>query len=160
MPILLPIGFFLLLDLISIFVLGQLIGAWVLLVIVIAAFIGINLVRRQGLDAFRKAQAKMTSGEFASDDLRRGAAIMLAGVLLLMPGILTDILAIFCLLPVSRSALLARFVKGNEHVQRYRPGRHQRGETFDQTTSSTREERSDGETLEGDYIEHRDDRRQ
>lgn len=155
MPLLLPIGFFLLLDLISIFVLGQLIGAWVLLVIVLAAAFGIHLIRREGVGAFREAQARMADGETASTELRRGAALMLAGVLLVMPGILTDIMALFCLVPASRGALLSRFLRGEARVRRYRPGRHHAGETF------TREETDNsrqGSTLEGEFIEHEDER--
>lgn len=156
MPLLLPIGFFLLLDLISIFVLGQLIGAWVLLVIVLAAAFGIHLIRREGVGAFRDAQARMAGGEAASGEIRRGAALMLAGVLLVIPGILTDIMALFCLIPASRGALLSRFLRGDERVRRYRPGRHHPGETFTQTDS---DEKRDGHPLEGEVIEHEDKRK-
>ena len=160
MPLLLPIGFFLLLDLISIFVLGKLIGAWVLLVIVLAAAFGIHLIRREGMDSFREAQQKMATGGEASAELKRGAALIMAGVLLIMPGILTDALAMFCLMPFSRSALLGRFMRSKVNVHRYHPERDRRGDTYTQPGRDTSADQpSQPHVIEGEIVDSEKDRR-
>ncbi|WP_445619475.1 FxsA family protein [Kushneria sp. Sum13] len=160
MPLLLPIGFFLLLDLISIFVLGKLIGAWVLLVIVLAAAFGIHLIRREGVDSFRQAQQKMATGGEASAELKRGAALIMAGVLLVMPGILTDAIAVFCLMPFSRSALLGRFMRSNVNVHRYHPDRDRQGDTYTQPERDTSANSSSNpRVIEGEIVDSEKDHR-
>lgn len=155
MPLLLPIGFFLLLDLISIFVLGKLIGAWVLLVIVLAAALGMHLIRREGLDSFRQAQQKMATGGVASLELKRGAAMIMAGALLIMPGILTDVIALFCLMPFSRTAILGRFMRSNINVHRYYPNHDKSGDTYTQTGGDTSTDRSSQtRVIEGEIVDN------
>lgn len=155
MPLLLPIGFFLLLDLISIFVLGKLIGAWVLLVIVLAAALGMHLIRREGLDSFRQAQQKMATGGVASLELKRGAAMIMAGALLIMPGILTDVIALFCLMPFSRTAILGRFMRSNINVHRYYPNHDKSGDTYTQTGGDTSTDRSfQTRVIEGEIVDN------
>ncbi|MFC0337004.1 UPF0716 protein FxsA [Kushneria avicenniae] len=155
MPLLLPIGFFLLLDLISIFVLGKLIGAWVLLVIVLAAALGMHLIRREGLDSFRQAQQKMATGGVASLELKRGAGMIMAGVLLIMPGILTDVIALFCLMPFSRTAILGRFMRSNINVHRYHPNHDKSGDTYTQTGSDTStDQSSQTRVIEGEIVDN------
>ncbi|HEU5484641.1 MAG TPA: FxsA family protein [Microlunatus sp.] len=82
---------------------GQLIGAWWTLAILVAeALVGFWLMRREGArarkalnDAF--ASGKTPAGEFADTGL-----ILVGGVLLIVPGFLTDVFGLVFLLPFTR----------------------------------------------------------
>jgi UPF0716 protein FxsA len=90
---------------------GGAIGAWsTVTLVVLMAFIGIMLVRRQGIATFRRAQAALRRDELPALELLEGAALLLSGALLLIPGFFTDAVALLLLWPVSRKLLLARLM--------------------------------------------------
>jgi UPF0716 protein FxsA len=71
------------------------------------ALLGAFLARRQGLQVLRKMQAEMAAGRPPAGQLLDGVLILLAGALLIFPGVLTDVLGFFCLLPAGRNFLKA-----------------------------------------------------
>jgi len=73
---------------------------------VATALAGTLLVRRQGRAAFDRLQADLHRGADPGAALAQGAAILVAGVLLLTPGFFTDALGLALLLPPSRAWLL------------------------------------------------------
>lgn len=100
-------GLFLLLPLVEIagFVLvGDAIGLWPTLALVVGAFLaGGLLLRLQGLSTWRQVQQSLNRGEQPLEPLFHGFCIMLAGILLAIPGFFTDILALLLLVgPVRR----------------------------------------------------------
>ncbi|AXC48900.1 FxsA family protein [Paracoccus suum] len=86
---------------------GGLIGLWPTLAIVIgSAFLGSWLLRRQGARAMTDVQRALGEMRDPSAPLAHGALTMLAGVLLILPGFLTDTLGLLLLIPLVRTAMM------------------------------------------------------
>ena len=85
---------------------GENIGAWPTAgLVVVMAVAGIILVRVQGFTVINRARAAMEAGEFPTTALLDGLFVMIAGVLLIVPGFLTDILGILLFIPPLRRGL-------------------------------------------------------
>jgi len=83
--------------------LGQAIGAWWTILILIAdGILGSVLVKREGGRAWRALQDALTSQRMPATELADGALILIGGTLLLTPGFLSDIVGLFCILPFTR----------------------------------------------------------
>ncbi|SMC89278.1 FxsA family protein [Rhizobium sp. RU36D] len=82
---------------------GRLIGVLpVLLLTVAGVFLGIVLLRMQGAETLRKLAAESRAGRDASRPLVHAALIVVAAILLIIPGFLTDILGLLLFLPPVR----------------------------------------------------------
>lgn len=91
---------------------GSLIGVLPTLAIVIStAFIGINVLKRQGFSTLNRAQRRMQSGQLPAQELVEGFMLAIGGALLLTPGFITDVLGFTLLLPWSRQALARYLIK-------------------------------------------------
>ncbi|PXF29801.1 hypothetical protein WH50_18875 [Pokkaliibacter plantistimulans] len=116
---------------------GQTIGVLSTLLLVIGtALLGSYILRKQGAAALWRAQEKMRRGELPAKEMVEGLFIGLGGVLLLTPGVMTDVMGLLCLLPATRAAAIrwaARHIKVAGAGQGYSPfgGFDQRG--FDET---------------------------
>ena len=75
--------------------------------LLLTGLLGAFLSHRQGLAVVRKVQSEMAAGRAPAGQLVDGALILLAGVLLIVPGVLTDALGFFCLLPAGRTIVKA-----------------------------------------------------
>src|SRR5690606_8901148 len=69
------------------------------------AALGVSILRQQSANTLRRAQARMHGGELPARELFEGLLISIGGVLLLTPGLITDLFALFLLFPFSRRAL-------------------------------------------------------
>jgi len=76
---------------------------------VVTAVIGAYLVRLQGFGVLMKAQAALARNELPVDQLAHGAFILIAGVLLMTPGYVTDAMGFIFLVPTARM-LIAHWV--------------------------------------------------
>ena len=88
--------------------------------------LGAWLAKQQGLSTLRKIQTAMAEGRIPGRELVDGAMILVAGALLLTPGILTDIFGFSLLVPPCR-ALYRRLLKHvpmnvNFHVRGHQQG--------------------------------------
>lgn len=82
---------------------GQTIGAWwTVLLLVADGFLGSFLVKREGGRAWKALQAALREHRMPARELADGALILIGGTLLLTPGFLTDVLGLFCVLPLTR----------------------------------------------------------
>jgi UPF0716 protein FxsA len=99
---------------ITLFVLvGGQIGVLLTLAVLIAiGVVGMALVRFQGAMAVRDLMSTARSGGNASTELARAGVIALAGLLLVIPGFFTDVVAVALLVPPVRRAVGARFARG------------------------------------------------
>lgn len=85
---------------------GHLIGVWFTLVlVVIAGAVGVWLAKRQGLDIWRKAQEQMSYGSVPGNEIIDGMCILIGGVFLVIPGLISDFIAMIFLLPFTRKWL-------------------------------------------------------
>jgi len=102
--------FFVIVPIIEISVLmhvGEWLGAWPTIAIVIfTAWLGAKNVRQQGIATLNSVQTKMAQGEMPSDEIVAGVMLLVAGVLLVTPGFVTDIFGLSLLVPAVRQALI------------------------------------------------------
>lgn len=102
------LGLFVLLPLVELAILiqvGQWIGlGWTLALVVATGFLGATLARRQGLRAWIAIQAELRNGRLPAGELTDGLLILIGGIVLLTPGILTDLAGFSLLLPTTRNA--------------------------------------------------------
>jgi UPF0716 protein FxsA len=95
---------------------GQLIGLWPTLALLLAdALLGSLLLRHQGRGAWRRFNAALAERRFPGKEVADGVLIVIGGTLLLTPGFLTDIAGLLLLIPPTRAVarrLLRRFTVG------------------------------------------------
>ncbi len=105
--ILLPI-----LEMVVLIKVGSIIGAWnAVALVILSVFIGIEVIRRQGFKTTLRARQKMAAGELPAMEMLENLAIALGGLLMLIPGFITDFLGIFLLIPPVRRLLVRRWLK-------------------------------------------------
>jgi UPF0716 protein FxsA len=75
-----------------------------LALIVTTGVVGAWLARGQGLRVVRQIQSEVAKGRLPAGSLVDGMMILVAGALLVTPGILTDSFGFLCLIPAFRSA--------------------------------------------------------
>ena len=85
-----------------------------LLLIVATGVLGASLAGRQGVGVVRKIQTEMASGHLPGDAIFDGLLILIAGIVLMTPGILTDIAGFLCLIPATRRAIKAIIIRRME----------------------------------------------
>jgi UPF0716 protein FxsA len=102
--------FFVIVPIIEITVLmhvGQWLGAWpTIAIVILSAWLGAKYVRQQGLATLQSVQVKMAQGEMPSGEIITGVMLLIAGVLLVTPGFVTDIFGLSLLVPAMRSGLI------------------------------------------------------
>ena len=86
---------------ISIFIqVAHVLGVLLTLLLVIAtSFIGMSLVRNQGFKNLMLMQQKMQAGESPAAEMIKSVSLIIAGLLLIIPGFFTDFLGLLLLLP-------------------------------------------------------------
>lgn len=84
---------------------GQIGIAPTLLMILVTAIIGSILLRVQGLSLVREIQQSVAEGQVPGRALGNGAMIVVAGILLLTPGFVTDSIGFLLFVPPVRSAI-------------------------------------------------------
>ncbi len=80
-----------------------------MIVIILTAAIGTQLVRQQGMIVLRRAQESMNAGRLPANEMVDGVLILAAGLLLLTPGFFTDAVGFLLLIPPTR-AIMRRYV--------------------------------------------------
>jgi UPF0716 protein FxsA len=83
------------------FAVGQKVGILMILAMLIfSAFIGAGLLRYQGHSVLTNVRKKIAEGQLPAQEMLRGILVALAGFLFIVPGFLTDILALICLVVI------------------------------------------------------------
>jgi UPF0716 protein FxsA len=91
---------------------GDMIGGWNTVgLIIVTAFVGAYLVRQEGLSTLQKAQQKMANNEVPGKEMMEGLMLVIAGVLLVTPGFITDIIGFLFVLPFSRQLMAGQLAK-------------------------------------------------
>ena len=79
-----------------------------ILLVILSAILGSWVMRRQGLAAMADLQQAVTELRDPAAPLAHGALVMLAGMLLVLPGFFTDAIGLALLMPAVRQLLIAR----------------------------------------------------
>lgn len=136
---------------------GQILGFWKLVVLVIAtALLGSAVIKRTGFAVLTKARQELDSGGRGFNPLLDGLLQITAGLLLIFPGLISDVLGLTLLIPAVRSALITHvlprffavttFTTHDEHFE-HRDQAHSPSagsQKFDGAMD-------DGVTIEGEY---------
>jgi UPF0716 protein FxsA len=88
------------------------IGGWnTFAIVLITAFFGAYFVRREGANTLRDVQLKMAQGQMPGKELSEGLLLLIAGVLLVTPGFITDVVGLLFTIPITRTPIAAALVK-------------------------------------------------
>ena len=116
---LLLVALFVVVPLVELFLIiqvGQVIGAWWTIAILLAdSILGSLILRSQGRAAWRRFNAVMGEGRVPHREILDGVMIILGGALLLTPGFLTDVFGLLLLAPPSRAAIRRVLVRLLSH---------------------------------------------
>lgn len=86
---------------------GGLIGLWPTLgLVVLSAVLGAAVMRSQGLRALARLQASLEQGSDPVGPVAHAALILVAGILLLIPGFFTDVVGLLLLIAPVRAQLI------------------------------------------------------
>ena len=90
---------------------SDVIGGWnTIALVIITAFLGARLVRQQGSEALRNVQLQLAQGQMPAQELLTGLCVIIAGVLLLTPGIATDLFGFLLLTPIFRKVMASKIL--------------------------------------------------
>lgn len=94
-------------------------------VLVLEAILGAWLTRREGARAWRALEGAFRGGRLPTGELADAALVLVGGVLLILPGFVTDVLGLFFLIPFTRPLarqVVAFFVARRLHRAGVVPG--------------------------------------
>ncbi|MDA9101322.1 membrane protein FxsA [Omnitrophica bacterium] len=102
-----------------------------ILIVIFTGVLGAYLARTQGLMILTKISRELNQGQMPSDALFDGLMILAGGILLLTPGLITDSMGFFLLIPQGRN-LIKRLIQKKIEEQ-FRSGRTIHIRYFDRT---------------------------
>ena len=106
---------YLVIEIVALVALGSTIGVgWTALILVAGSVLGLWLARREGVRAAQAIAAALTSRQVAHVELTDGLLVAAGGVLLFVPGLVTDLAGLLLLLPPTRSLVRRRLVRAAE----------------------------------------------
>lgn len=81
---------------------------WTILLVLATGVIGAWLARREGVKAWRRVHENVSQGAEPTDAMLDGLMILIAGALLVTPGVLTDVVGFLFLIPPCRAVVKRR----------------------------------------------------
>ena len=85
---------------------GGQIGAFnTILIILLTAVVGIYFVRLQGLNTLRSGVTQLYRNQIPIYEMMSGAALVMAALLLIIPGFATDVIGFLLILPFTRNLI-------------------------------------------------------
>lgn len=135
-----------LIELMLLIEVGSIIGTFTtILIILVTALIGTTLVKQQGFQTWQTIQLELAQGQIPAKSLVAAICILIAGVLLITPGFLTDTIGLLLLVPATREWIFARASRHIKVTSAYR-------QTHNQSYSSqTNDENLSATTIEGEF---------
>lgn len=102
---------------------GQAFGFWpVVLTVIASGFLGAKVIQTQGMATFRRISDALEAGREPHRELADGALRLFAGLMLLLPGLLTDTVGLLLMVPPFRALIanvfFARAVRFGSSVRR------------------------------------------
>ena len=83
--------------------------------ILVTGVVGGYLARREGASTWKKLNARLSQGGLPGNEIVEGVIILVAGALLVTPGVLTDVVGFLGLLPPTRHMIRRLVVKRFKH---------------------------------------------
>lgn len=131
---------YLVVEIIALVALGSTIGlGWTLLVLLAGSVVGLWLARREGVRAAQALADAISNRRVPTAELTDGLLVAGSGVLLFVPGIVTDVAGLLLLVPPVRGIVRRRLVRAAEE------------RSPDLRTARIR---SDATIIDGDVVEH------
>ena len=104
------------LELVVILQVGELLGLWPTVALLVAdSILGSVLMRSQGRTAWRRFNAALASGRPPAREVLDGVLVIFGGALLLTPGFATDIAGLLLLVPPTRAVVRRVLVRRFAH---------------------------------------------
>ncbi|WP_250549421.1 FxsA family protein [Pseudonocardia sp. H11422] len=129
---------YLVVEIVALVALGSWIGAgWTLLVLLAGSVLGLWLARREGVRAAQALAEAVRNRRVAHPELTDGLLVAAGGLLLFVPGLVTDLAGLLLVLPPTRALVRRRLVRAAE---RRTPGLR------------TARIRADGPVVDGDVV--------
>ncbi|MGH8547148.1 MAG: FxsA family protein [Methylococcales bacterium] len=136
--------FFLTVPIIEIYLLlkiGGIIGVLPTVILVVAtALLGAAMLRHQGLSTLRRLQDTLARREIPAQEIVEGPLLLLGGALLLTPGVFTDAMGLYLLIPFTRKRFVKYLLVHHFNVSDLQSGTNARYQNSHQRT-----------TIEGDF---------
>lgn len=131
-----------------------------LLMIIVGSALGVLVMRVAGLATVLRTREALQRGEMPAEQMFDGLMFAIGGGLLLVPGFISDVLGVICLMPFTRN-ILSRKIRERAKAQAMRQRAfaddlQPRGPTAGPAAQPRRQpEVIEGEVIEGDF-ERRD----
>lgn len=132
---------------------GSVIGALPTVgLLILTAVLGSSLVRSEGIKTLFNAQQKMQQGEMPGREVMGGMMLALAGLLLIIPGFVTDFFGILLLQPWLRNKLADKLIGSNQFKMQM-GGFQARQQPFDEGPGNDQPGQAprSGTTIEGEF---------
>ena len=79
--------------------------------LVLSGVVGMQLLKWQGVSTLLRINEKLAAGEMPAKEVVNGVLLAMAGVLLIIPGFITDVIALICWFPLTRYLIRHVLVK-------------------------------------------------
>jgi len=148
-----------LIELMLLIQVGGMIGTgWTFVLIIATAFIGAKLVRQQGLQTWSNIQQEMAQGQLPAQSLFDGICILISGVMLITPGLITDVIGLLLMIPAFRAVSYRQFgskikfkAAASAHFQQSQGHSTFEGEFTEKTDTEHRLTEDKSSTLDGEF---------
>lgn len=106
-----------------------------LILVVLTSCLGISLVKSQGIKNLLLIRQKLADGENPAEEMIKNVALVIAGILLIIPGFFTDFLGLLLLFSPIQKLIVVKLMP---HIHFYSPGtandnfnRYSKGHTYE-----------------------------
>ena len=131
---------------------GNIVGGFLSFIgIFLTAFIGIYLIRRLNRRVFMAWQSEQQNNKPGLSKLAEGLSILLGGLLLVIPGYLTDLIGLICMIPILRTLIGSIIIANFADIRLFAELRKKH--EYNDPNKENSETTSPVITIDGDYTE-------
>ena len=131
---------------------GNIVGGFLSFIgIFLTAFIGIYLIRRLNRRVFMSWQSERQNNKPGLSKLAEGLSILLGGLLLVIPGYLTDLIGLICMIPILRTLIGSIIIANFADIRLFADLRKKH--EYNDPNKENSETTSPVITIDGDYTE-------
>jgi UPF0716 protein FxsA len=122
--------------------------------VLLTAFIGVNLLRAQGVETLWRGRRKFAEGQLPAQEIAEGIILAVSGALLLTPGFVTDVVGFAGLIPPIRR-IIAQLVLSRMVIASVSTSEH--GAPFNTSgPSANHRAKGGGDVIEGESWDEND----